>query len=791
MIRNYLKTAFRNLVRNRVYAIINITGFAIGLAVSILIIFYVKHELTYDRFHVKKDSIYRLAFEQSDGNDNSTEPHSVPIMGPELHQEFPEVKNFARLSTYHGGILTTANQGFRESKIRYADSSFFRMFSFPLLKGNPKTALAGPNKIVLTRELAAKLFPGMDALGKTLTYNNQNTLTVSGIMKDLPVKNHIKFSALISFETAYNNFFKGHFGWNGGWSYYTYLLMNEKKSASTFEPKLDDFIYEKIGKKYEAGGWSIDPFLEPLADIYLHHESMDDPESTGDLTNIYIFGVVALFILLIAGINFTNLSTAQAMKRFKEVGIRKVAGASRKRLIGQFIGESVMVTLISFILAIILIEVFLPHFNRLIGKEISIYHFSNLDVLLGIPVLVIVVGILSGSYPAFFLSAYRVHSILKGSSSPGKKRFSLSNTLTITQFVISIALIICSLVIYNQLHYMQNKKLGYNKENLLSLSLESTQTIEKDMLLKKELLKIPGIEDVSIASDYPGMGVSSNGYLPEGYEEPRILNVIHVDPDYLETIGLEIIQGRDFMKNSQTDRQAYLINESLAKALNWKNPIGKYIERNGKHPVIGVVKDFHFAPLHEEIKPLIFTQQDPWGGEKALIRMNKGEAREILSGIRNTWEELFGGEPFHYEFVDNTFKKTYQVDIRFGEIILSFAILAIVIACLGLFGLTAFFTEQRTKEIGIRKTMGATTGKINNLIIKQYTRWVLLANLVAWPVAWYAMNSWLQNYAYRIELTIPFFLTGALIALFISILTVSYQSMRAANVDPAKSLRYE
>ena len=791
MFRNYLKTALRNLSRNKIYSVINITGFAIGLAVSIMILFYVKHELTYDHFHPHKDQIYRLAFTTSNDKTIEQEAALVPVAGPETADKFPEIKSCVRLSGYHGGTLARQEKVFREEKIRYADSSLFAVFGFRLAEGNPQTALSGPNKIVLTRELADKIFGEENPLGKTLNYSNKADMVVSGIMAPVNGQSHIRFSALVSFESAYNFHGGDHFSWKGGMDYYTYFLFKTGTPAPAFQMKLDQFVYDKIGYLFEQHGWSIDPWLQPIEDIYLHHGGMDDPASRGNLRNIYIFSIIALFLLVIAGINFMNLSIAQSIKRIGEVGIRKVAGASRKKLIVQFIGESLVVTFTSLILALILIEVFLPHFNQLIGKDLSMYVPANADILLAIPLLVFLVGLASGSYPAFFVSSFGTSAILRSRAKGPKKKLTLSNALIIVQFIISIGLIIGSLVVYNQLSYMQNKDLGYNKENLLSISLDSKKALQKSTLLKEQFTRLPGIENVSLASDYPGKANKSAGFLPEGSEQAKMYSVIYVDPDFIETLNLKIVDGRNFENGRQTDKQAYLVNEALCRELGWEQPVGKTIMRNGHYPIIGVVQDFHFAALHQEIEPLIFAPQPGWESKKALIRLEGHQTKESLAGIQSVWKEMMGNEPLRYEFLDDTFQSIYSVDIRFGEIILSFTILAIFIACLGLFGLTAFFTAQRTKEIGIRKAMGASITNINAMIIKQYTRWVLIANLVAWPLAWYAMRNWLDHYAYHIHFHIGYFVLAAAMALALTIATLSYQSIKTANINPADSLRHE
>jgi putative ABC transport system permease protein len=791
MLKNYLKTILRNLIRNKTYSVINILGFSIGLTISVLLIFYVKHELSFDDFHKNKDYIFRLGIKQNDGKKTTQKDYTLTVMGPEITEEFPEIKDFVRLSTYRGGSLIWKNKGFQENKIRYADSSFFEIFSFHLVKGNPNTALSGTNKIVITKELADKIFGDKDPVGEPLTYNGTNNLTVSGVIQNPPARSHIKFNALISFETIYKNYSKGQFGWNGGWGYYTYFLLNQKKPAKELNTKLDTLFYNKIGKNVKEYGWTIEPLLHPLEDIYLHYGGMYRQSSSGNLNNIYIFGAIAVFVLLIASINFMNLSTAQSIKRVKEVGIRKVAGASRKNLIFQFLGESLIITFIAFALAFILIEVFMPQFNQLLGKELSIYAPHNRLILAGLPLLVLIVGIVAGSYPAFFISGYKTSNILKGSSSSGKQKHSLRNGLIIIQFIISVILIISSIIIYSQLHYAQNKKLGYSRDNVLSISLESENVIKKDKVFKEQILQLPNVKSASIASAYPGLGLPRYGFIPQGSEESKLFHVLDVDEDFLKTMQLELKKGRGFQKDHPTDKITCLINETLAKRLNWDEPIGKIMERNGEKKVIGVVKDFHFASLHKEIEPLVFRLKQPWKREQLLVKFNNDQTRTSLKNVHKTWRNLFGNEPISYEFVDNTFQKAYKIDLQFSQIILFFTILAILIACMGLFGLTAFSTEQRTKEIGIRKALGASVYKINNLIMKQFLRWVIIANLIAWPAAYYLMKNWIQDYAYKIDIHIGYFIGGAATSIVIAIITVSYLSIRAARNNPVDSLRDE
>lgn len=789
MIRNYLKVTLRNLLRNPVYNLINILSLTIGIVCTVLIILYITHEISYDRFHENGKWIYRVAMEMTDAEGSRKTGNTTAAVGPSFLEEIPEVEQMVRLRYPVDGYYHFDGNQYYDPAIVYADSSLLQLFSFRLISGNPETILREPYSLVLTEETASKIFGDKNPVGQQVVLNEENYM-VTGIIQAPPEKSHIRFTSLISFSTLYKDS-RFYMDWNGGWQYFTYIKLHEGADIEQVKERMKDFMYRHINYIYEPAGASLQPLFQPLFKIHMNPEIGDGFGPGGSPSSLLIYSAIALFILFLASINFMNLSTARATTRAKEVGIRKVVGAHRSKIIWQFLSESIVLSLVGMIFALILVEIILPKFNIIISRDLSLYTASNWKILLFLPLLVIIIGFLSGSYPSFYTSAFQPTRIIKGDTGPSKGNPRVRNTLVILQFFISTVLIISTLVIYFQIGYMKNKDVGYDKESVIIIPMVDEATRNRYQVIKTELLALPDVLRVSASSDYPGHGITSNGYLPEGFEEYQMISVLDVDYDFLETYGLEVVAGRGFSEAFPADKNNYLINEKLAERLGWEDPLGKTIFRGTDHTVIGVVKDFIFASLHEEIKPLIFSMSPYMGYRYLSLSIAKSNLQKSIQDIQGIWEKQVSGSDFTYFFLDDEFDRVYRSELQFRETLIYFTILAILIACMGLFGLASFATAQRTKEIGIRKVMGASSGWIMGSFAIQFTKWVILANLVAWPVAYIIMKKWLQNFNYRIDFPIWVLVITAVGISMVAILTISFHALKVANTQPAKTLKYE
>jgi putative ABC transport system permease protein len=777
-------------MRNPLYTLINIFGLTIGITCSLLILIFIKHECSYDTFHEKRDDLYRLVFEFVDQEGSTTSPQMTAPVGPAMVAEFPEVLRSTRFSSREDGYFSYRNEAHREEGLLYADSSLFEMFSFELLAGDPKTALAAPYSVVVSEETARRIFGDENPLGETLRWNNRDELMVTGVVRKPPANSHLQFSSLISFSSRYQDR-RNYMDWNGGMQYYHYLELVRGSDPEALSEKFPDFMYENINRLYEEAGASINAMVQPIERIHLRSGYVGEIGTTGSMSNIYVYGAIALFVLFIACINFMNLTTAMATKRAREVGMRKVLGAAKSNLVRQFLGESLVMSGIGLVIALVLVEVLLPAFGHLVSRDLELYQWSNLDLVIGIPFLVLLIGIIAGSYPAFYLSAFKPVSVLKGLFK-GQKGFSgVRNSLVLIQFAISIVLIICTLVIYAQLSFIKSRDVGFNQENILVLSFTSDSFKQQYERLKESLSGIPEVISSSATSQIPGRGFTSNGYRPEGYDHFMMFNKVAVDFDYIRTLGLQVTDGRDFSAAFSADPDAYLVNETLVRQLDWPDPVGKTINRGGDHPVIGVVRDFHFAPVHQEIGALIFDMKPYKGYSFLLVRFKTANLSGLISEIRKAWEGIDPNEPFEYHFMDEVFGQVYRAEQRMSSMLLYFAILAIVIACMGLFGLALFNTEQKTREIGVRKVFGSSVAGVMMLLSGKFSRWVLLANILAWPVAYLIVREYMKSYVYKIQLPVwIFFLTAAGVYL-IALLTISLHSYKAGTTNPSDALRYE
>jgi putative ABC transport system permease protein len=815
MLKNYLTVAFRNILRHKVYSVINIAGLAVGMACTVLILMWVQHEFSFDHYHENVDKIYRLASNWDLGKWQGLYAISNHAVGPTMQKDYPEIVNACRFRPIRSGAVTQyKNKKFREEEIFYADNSVFDIFSFPMVNGDPKSALDTAHSVVITEDIAQKYFGSENPVGKTLkmTFQDRDVFgnsyvasnaeldaTVTGVIKNVPRNSHFTFNMLLSFETLYHYNEKQRGRWWGDLGIYTYILIREGCDFKELKNKFPALIEKHIGEDLKTGIGKFEFVLEPLKDIHLYSDAKWDISRYGSIAYVYTFSTIALFILLIACINFMNLSTARSANRAREVGVRKAVGAHRGNLINQFFGESFLFGFISLLIALGLVEIFLPVFRSLSGREFTYNNLIGSQLFPALIGLVLFVGLIAGSYPALFLSAFQPMRIFTGHLKASTANSRFRSVLVVTQFTISIALIVGTVIIFYQLNYMKYKDLGFGKEHIAVLRiLDDTMRRSIDSV-KRELLNHSGIAGVTVSSAPPGYGARTNVFLPEGFglNQVQMMGSISIDSDFIPTIGLEIVAGRNFSSEISADRsKSILINQTAARQFGWNDPIGKSIQEldhwNTTKTIVGVVRDFHIESLHNKISPLLI-ESEPSRYRFILIKIWPESLPEKLSFIKEKWKEIDPTATFDYWFLDESesFSWHYQSEQRLSKIFSYFALLAIFIACLGLFGLANFTAEQRTKEIGIRKAMGASISSIIMLLLKQFAKWVLIANIIAWPIAYFAMNRWLQNFAYRINIGLSAFILAGLIILVIASLTVSYQAIKAARGNPVDALRYE
>ena len=802
MLKNYFLVAFRNIIKQKFYAFINILGLTIGITATLFVILYVSDELSYDRFHTNIDNMYRVGLHGRLGGQDVRVTSTPPPLVAALKNDVPGIQDAVRLWERGDVIISYEDLVFTEDNIFYTDSTFFDFFSFKLLEGDPKTALTEPNSIVLTENSAIKFFGKDSGLGKILTFSNDKmAMKVTGIVEDPPSNSHIKFNYLVSFSSS-------DFGISDQWlsnSLNTYFIKHNEALIDEIDAKLNnDIIPKYVGPQIQQFlGISLDQFIEqdgaygyfinPVKDIHLYSDVQGELEPPGNISYIYIFIAIGLFILIIASINFMNLSTAKSAGRAREVGMRKTFGSLKRQLMGQFLVESIIYSLVSVILASIIAILLLPQFNLISGKILSYRILMSPMMITGLVSLVIVVGFLAGSYPAFYLTSFKITEVLKGQASKGMKSGRIRSVLVILQFSISILLIICTAIVYNQLQYTQKKNLGFKKENVMVIAnvsrLENNRRGFKDALTSHNAITaasysnsvIPGVNNMTI-------------FRKPGLEEDHIVGVYFADHEHMETMGFELDEGRDFSRDFLSDSTAMLVNQAVVDEMGWDDPIGeKLISFNGQEPleltVIGVLKNFNFESLRDEVKPLMIRLGD--FGDDMTVRVKFEDPKEAVQFVESKWKELATDAPFEYSFLDEQFDELYRAEQRLGLLFTIFTFLALFIATLGLFGLAAFTAEQRTKEIGIRKVMGASIMGVMQVLSFEFIKYIGIAFIVAIFPAYYFMSKWLENFVYRVDISVWTVLLSGLFALLVAVLTVSYQSFRAARINPAKTLRYE
>lgn len=808
MWRNYLIIAWRNLLRQRGFTIINIGGLAIGLATCIFILLFIRDELSYDRFHPKADRIYRLTSHGVFGAEAFHNPYLPAPAAAAIKADIPEVEQTLRLINRSARLVQVGEKRFNENGIFLADSTFFQIFGFRLLAGDPHTVLSEPHTVVITRSMAQKYFGTDNPLGKNLLFDSDQNYRITGICEDVPPQSHFHFQFLQSMESL-------EWSHNNNWlanSFYTYVLLRPGQDATAVTERFQPFLEKHIGPQLQRMlGVSVDEFLasgqsygyqlQPLTDIHLRSQLDDELETNGSLMHIRMFSAIALFVLLIACVNFMNLSTARSSSRAREVGIRKVLGAGRLQLIRQFLSESMMLVIISLVLALLLVELLLPAFNQLTGKSLSFSLFESWYLLPVLLAFSLFVGVLSGSYPAFFLSSFRPIAVLKGRLQQGMKSGGLRSSLVLVQFSISIFLIIATAVVYHQLYYVQHKPVGYNKDQLLVIDRAYVLGSQRESF-RNELLMQPGVRSASYTNFVPGPNdFNTIAFKKKGASSDEVhpLALMETDAEYLKTMELELQQGRFFDAQAGKDSMNVLLNETAVKVLGLEPPLlGKKVsltrlqDEQTSFTVIGILKDFHIESLHTAIRPLVarYLNADH-EGRQLMIRVQGQNLKQSLQMIESKWTSFLPAQPLEYYFMDQRLNHLYANERLSGKLFLIFAGLAIFVACLGLYGLASFTTEKRTRELGIRKVLGAPVCSLIRMLSLEFAKWVLIANLLAWPLAWYLMNDWLNQFVYRIAIGWWVFIGAALLAFGIAMGTVGVQAWRAAMANPVDALKYE
>jgi putative ABC transport system permease protein len=804
MLRNNLNIAIRILARHKGYTVINVAGLAVGMAACILILLYVQDELSFDKYHQSVERLYRVTLRGRLAGKSVHTSNTCPPLAGALLEEFPEVDQVSRLDGQRSSVLVTTGDGrfFNENRVVRADSTFFDLFSLQVLNGDARTALNRPNTIVITSSTAHKYFGDENPLGKTLTLDTETDFVVTAVTEDTPSNTHFQFDllpSLVTYDSSRRPVWLNNF-------LYTYLRLKDSVAAETFEPKLRELVRKHVAPEIErAMGASLEEFfenggeygyfLQPVASIHFDTGVEHNILPATNPTYVALFGLIAGFILVLACINFMNLTTARSASRAKEVGIRKVIGSRKGQLIGQFLSESSVLSFAALALSLILVYLALPQFSLLAGKEIDLSFFADPYFIIALLGLTVFVGFLAGIYPAFFLSAFQPVVVMKGSLSRSSKGALVRSGLVVFQFGISIVLLVGTFVVGKQLEYIRQKELGFEKEHVMII--KRANALEQGLeSFRTELQQIPSVYAVAGSIHLPGSIHNQNLYQPEGTasEQGYILNAFTIGYDFIETLGMELAEGRAFSKDFPTDSAAYVLNEAALRKFGWNEAVGKTIREpdpggSVSGPVIGVVKDFHFSSLHHAIEPAILRLNS--NALFVVVRLSGRDLSNSQQQIERVWQAHAPNQPFEFTFLDDEFDVLYRQDQRIGKLFATFSGLGVIIACLGLFGLASFAAEQRTKEIGVRKVLGASVLNVVFLLSKEFTRLVLLAFAIAVPVSYYFMTDWLQGFAYRTSIGVEIFAYTGVLVLAVALLTVSYQATDAALANPARALKYE
>ncbi|HUX97841.1 MAG TPA: ABC transporter permease [Bacteroidales bacterium] len=794
--------------KQRGNVLLNVGGLTIGLASFLFISLYVINELSYDKFHDNYENIYRVKIIGRMSGSTLDQAITAAPMASAIMNDYPEVLVATRVRRLGAWLIRYEENRFNEEGVLFADSTFFRVFDFKLLKGDPQTALVRPKSIILTEEYAKKYFGKKDPMGQRMSVEaDTNLYTVTGVVQNVPDNSHIKFDILASISSypgmANNQQWVSH-------NFYTYLVLNPETDKDRLQVKFQEIVIKYVGPQLqEFLGFSIDDFrkagndfsyiLEPLKDIHLKGATQYTLEPNGSLTTVYIFAVIAFLILIIAIINYVNLATAKSASRAKEVGIRKVSGVNKSGLVTQFLGESLLIVTFAAILAVLLVYALTPSFNYLIGKSLSVSLFDSYSGILSIVSLILIVGISAGFYPAFVLASFNPIEVLKGTLNPGSMSKSLRGLLVVIQFTVSIVIIIGSIIVYNQLNFMTKKDLGFDKENLIIIR-RSDSFYKQMKSFRDQVLQIPGVEKVGFSIDVPGIDFSNNAFFRDDDPDKNtyLINQTWVSFDFPQTLGVSLVAGRFFSTEFGTDSSAVLINEAAVKSLGLTDPVGKYIlkpsrpQQFRKLEIIGVMKDFNIESMHKAITPVCFTVlYESQGDQYATVRVSGKNVASTVREIEKTWQAFTTRQPFQYDFFSDMWNNMYASEMKTGKIFIIFSLLAILIACLGLIGLVTYITNKRTREIGIRKTYGASNKTVLNLLSTEVIYLILGSSIIAYPIAYFGSRYWLEGFADKVSISPLIYIAATLIGLLIGWLSISYQTIKAANYNPAKALRIE
>jgi putative ABC transport system permease protein len=791
MFTNTFKITLRNLIRDFSYSLINILGLSIGITGSLFLILYIYDDLSFDRYHEKADRIFRISSRITEPDDAFNWAVTQVPLAPQIKQDYPEVEEATRLIQSGRHLYKYEEKEFFEEEVSYADSTVFDIFTWPLVEGDPRTALTRPNSIVLTRSFSERYFGKESPIGKVLQREDDNSYTVTGLMEDIPKTSNYIFSALIS-----KNSLPEDFGSWGAFHIFTYILLREGADYKALEAKLPEMYKNYMAEIFERMGINIVYELLPITRIHLHSDFEGEPVAVGNVQFIYIFLVIIVFLLVIASINYMNLATARSTKRSKEVGIRKVAGSSRSVLIRQFLAESLMLTIISLVISLLLCYLLLPTFNNLSGKFIDFSIITSPVILLCLFAVIILTGLAGGSYPALLLSGFNPAEILRGQHRISGSGLTVRKILVIIQFTISTAMLISTWIVYNQLNYLKNKDLGFTKENVITLRLTTREMVKNLPVFREALLTKPGILSVGSANNNVGYGTGKTIIKVETVDGmvERGINNFAADHGFIKSLGITLLEGSDFSEDIPSDTtKAVIINETLAKRLNWDDPIGKKVQfprdTTSFATVVGLIKDYQQFGLYNEMESLMLLYYPTC--YVVFIKTDGKDMEGKIEFIKEKWNELYSRFPFDYKLLNEEFDEQFRTDEKRGIIYAFFAILTVLIACLGLFGLASFVTEQRTKEVGVRKVFGANVSDIVSLMLRSYLFLVGISILVASAVSYYFATKWLESFVYRTEIRWTTFLLAALITIVITLITVSLHTIRAGNLNPAESLRNE